>query len=129
MATIMTLLSAVLPESMRPEALRYTAAWIRDSLDPVIAREGPEVMWPDDCLKLQELFQNLQIYPLDKSVMSATRIHNAVLEVAGKATRWPHRLADECDKVRPSLHNSHNGICLYRLTEVHSQCRASQVAL
>ncbi|KAF2120222.1 hypothetical protein BDV96DRAFT_566893 [Lophiotrema nucula] len=31
--------------------------------------------------------------------LRATGIHRAIMEVAGTATRWPGRLADECDKV------------------------------
>ncbi|KAF2104593.1 hypothetical protein NA57DRAFT_70799 [Rhizodiscina lignyota] len=87
------------PSMISPEALQNTASWIRDTLDPLIAREGPDIMWPDDCLALQELFQNLQFFPLSKNVIAVTRIHNAVREIAGKATRWPHRLADACDNV------------------------------
>lgn len=58
--------------------LRQLAAWIRDMLDPLIAREGPDI---------------------SATTLRATRIHRAIMEVAGKATRWPSRLADECDKV------------------------------
>jgi len=76
------------------------AAWIRDTLDPLIAREGPDIMHPDDVLTLHELFVALQHSPdISATTLRATRIHRAVMEVAGKATRRPGRLADECDKV------------------------------
>lgn len=80
--------------------LRQLAAWIRDTLDPLIAREGPNIMHPDDVLTLHKLFVALQHSPdISATTLRATRIHRAVMEVAGKATRWPGRLADECDKV------------------------------
>jgi hypothetical protein len=31
--------------------------------------------------------------------LRATGIHKAVMEVAGIATRWPGRLADDCDQI------------------------------
>ena len=54
----------------------------------------------DDVLTLHELFVALQHSPdILATTLRATRIHRAVMEVAGKATRWPGRLADECDNV------------------------------
>ncbi|ORY05925.1 hypothetical protein BCR34DRAFT_42403 [Clohesyomyces aquaticus] len=92
------------PPSPNPEIsrvrLRELASWIRDELDPVIARDGPEKLLPDDVLTLHEVFLALQhsqrITALD---LRATRIHKAVQEVSGKATRWPGRLADDCDRI------------------------------
>ncbi|KAF2715723.1 hypothetical protein K504DRAFT_33427 [Pleomassaria siparia CBS 279.74] len=80
--------------------LRQIAVWIRDELDPVIARDGPEILRADDVLMLHEMFYALRhsqtISALD---LRATGIHRAVMEVAGTATRWPGRLADDCDKI------------------------------
>ncbi|KAL1642974.1 hypothetical protein SLS58_005216 [Diplodia intermedia] len=85
--------------SFSKEVLRQRACWIRDDLDPRISRDGPECMQPDDVLTLHELFLGLQNVDLSISVLRYSRIHVAVLEVSGKATRWPKRLAEECDKV------------------------------
>ncbi|KAK8177750.1 hypothetical protein IWX90DRAFT_492879, partial [Phyllosticta citrichinensis] len=111
------------------EALRERASWIRDVLDPQIARDGPEVMSPDDVLTLHELFQALlDVEQLSLSVLRYSRIHMAVMDVCGKATRWPKKLAEGCDHVvdvwterfgrltdvRPRLCKSEgrlNGIC------------------
>ena len=80
--------------------LKQLTAWIRDDLDPVIAQEGPEILRPDDVLMLHDVFTSLRhssvITALD---LRATGIHRAIMEVAGTATRWPGRLADECDKI------------------------------
>jgi hypothetical protein len=80
------------------QSLRLVAAWIRDELDPVIAREGPEAMHPDDVLALHRLLQSLQRYQLIKSDIAFSRIHYALREIAGKSSRWPHGLADESDQ-------------------------------
>lgn len=88
-----------LTDVSRPR-LRHIAHWIRDELDPIIAREGPEVLRADDVLTLHDMFQALRtsttITALD---LRATGIHRAVMEVSGLATRWPGRLADSCDRI------------------------------
>lgn len=83
----------------RPK-LRQIAYWIRDELDPIIAREGPEHLRVDDVLILHDMFQTLctssSITALD---LRATGIHKAIMDVSGMATRWPGRLCDDCDKI------------------------------
>jgi hypothetical protein len=81
------------------ERLTAIAAWIRDHLDPRVAREGPEILHPDDVLLLLDVFTALQHVEISASTLRVTRIYKAILEVSGKATRWPGRLADECDKL------------------------------
>jgi hypothetical protein len=80
--------------------LKRIAKWIRDDLDLLIAREGPNVLHPDDVLTLHDTFVALQqatsITVLD---LRATGIHRAVQDVAGVATRWPGRLCDDCDVI------------------------------
>lgn len=74
--------------------------WIRDELDPVIAREGPEHLHPDDVLALHDLFRALRQSPdITAMDLRSTGIHKAILDISGIATRWPGRLADECDKI------------------------------
>ncbi|KAF2138130.1 uncharacterized protein K452DRAFT_321479 [Aplosporella prunicola CBS 121167] len=81
------------------EGLHKAASWIRDSLDPRIARGGPDVISSDEVLALHELFVGLRAVDLHVSVLRYSRIHAAILEVAGRATRWPSRLVEECDRV------------------------------
>lgn len=80
--------------------LKQLARWIRDDLDVLVAREGPDVLRPDDVVRLHEMFLTLRhatnITALD---LRATGIHKAVKDIAGTATRWPSRLLDDCDKV------------------------------
>ena len=80
--------------------LRQVSHWIRDELDPLVAREGPDQLRADDLLTLHDIFRSLiepsSITALD---LRATGIHRAVMEIAGIATRWPGRLADDCDKL------------------------------
>lgn len=79
--------------------LRLFASWIRDDLDVLVARDGPESLRADDLLRLNELFTRLQDASVTAPMLRSSRIHRAVIEIAGKATRWPGRLADECDKL------------------------------
>ncbi|KAF1923202.1 uncharacterized protein M421DRAFT_75904, partial [Didymella exigua CBS 183.55] len=82
------------------QKLKEFAHWIRDDLDILVAREGPDILRPDDVLTLHELFVALRhsttITALD---LRATGIHRAVKDIAGIATRWPRRLCDDCDKI------------------------------
>jgi hypothetical protein len=64
------------------------------------------------------------------AAMRFSRIHFAVLEISGKATRWPRRLADECDDIRRVWENAHGPLinirpCLYgpggRLWKISAQ--------
>ncbi|KAJ4308387.1 hypothetical protein N0V94_009375 [Neodidymelliopsis sp. IMI 364377] len=64
--------------------LKQLAHWIRDELDILVARNGPDVLRPDDVLTLHELFVTLRhsttITALD---LRATGIHKAVKDIAG----------------------------------------------
>jgi hypothetical protein len=87
------------PESLYVTNLRKMSAWIRDTLDPLMAREGPNELHPDDVLTLHNIFLNLQHHKISLATMQFSRIHLAVSDVCGKATRWPKKLADEADRV------------------------------
>jgi hypothetical protein len=80
--------------------LRQFSHWIRDELDPLVAREGPELLRADDVLVLHDIFQALKtssgVTALD---LRATGVHRAIMEISGIATRWPGRLADDCDEL------------------------------
>ncbi|KAF2816147.1 uncharacterized protein BDZ99DRAFT_542388 [Mytilinidion resinicola] len=99
---------ALLPSQLTPmtvtedlsiSRLTAIATWIRDHLDPRIAREGADILKSEDVLILHDIFIALQHTELSANTLRATRIHKAILEISGKATRWPGRLADECDKI------------------------------
>ncbi|KAG9376195.1 SAD SRA domain containing protein [Pyrenophora tritici-repentis] len=80
--------------------LKQIARWIRDELDLLVAREGPDILRPDDVVTLHETFIALrQAQNITVSDLRATGIHIAVRELAGVATRWPGRLCDDCDKI------------------------------
>ena len=93
------IMPTITPIDLSLKALTSRASWIRDVCDPRIARGGPVAMDPDDALTLHDLFKALQINPLSLATIRASRIHFAVLCVAGMATRWPAKLVDECDNV------------------------------
>lgn len=65
--------------------LGQLVTWIRDTLDPLIAREGPDIMHPDDVLTLYELFVALQHSPdISATTLRATRIHRAVMKLLAR---------------------------------------------
>lgn len=86
--------------SLSRSRLKALSIWVRDELDQLVAREGPNVLRPDDVLILHETFIALyhaaEITALD---LRATGIHRAVQDISGVATRWPSRLCDDCDKI------------------------------
>jgi hypothetical protein len=80
--------------------LSQTARWIRDELDLCVAREGPDILRPDDVLTLHETFIALRhAHNITISDLRATGIHKAIQDISGVATRWPGRLCDDCDKI------------------------------
>jgi hypothetical protein len=88
-----------IPSILSTTALRETASWIRDVLDPAVAREGCTQLQPDDVLTLHNLLIALRQYSVPLSTIRCSRIHLAVAEICGKATRWPAKLCDEADFV------------------------------
>lgn len=80
--------------------LRHLTTWIRDDLDLKVAREGPDVLRPDDVLILHETFLALP-YATHITAMDlrATGIYKAIQDISGVATRWPGQLCDDCDKI------------------------------
>jgi hypothetical protein len=92
-----------IPSILSSSALRETASWIRDVLDPAVAREGSGQLQPDDVLTLHNLLIALRQYSVPLSTIRYSRIHLAVSEICGKATRWPAKLCDEADLVVQEL--------------------------
>lgn len=75
------------------------ACWIRDVLDPLIAREGPDIMKSDDVMAVNDFLSYLQRQPLSLSAIRTTRLHCALFMIAGHGTRWPGRLIDKTDDI------------------------------
>jgi hypothetical protein len=101
--TVSTTTSQIAPQpqpDLSRSRLKQIARWIRDELDLRVARDGPDVLRPDDVLTLHETLVALQHdQNITLSVLRATGIHKAVQDIAGVATRWPGRLCDDCDKI------------------------------
>ncbi|KAL6705608.1 hypothetical protein ACN47E_006555 [Coniothyrium glycines] len=92
--------SKPLSDQLSRPNLKRMATWIRDELDVLVAREGPDILKPDDVLMLHETFIALrQAETISLTDLRATGIHRAVRDIAGVATRWPGRLCDDCDEI------------------------------
>jgi hypothetical protein len=93
-----------------PESLRSSAGWIRDELDPIVAREGPSSLEPDDVLTVHNLLVSIKSAPPMLQVISFSRIHLAIQAICGKATRWPTKLADEADRAMDAIEIRHGPV-------------------
>lgn len=51
------------PSLLDPESLRSSAGWIRDELDPIVAREGPSSLEPDDVVTVHNLLDSIKALP------------------------------------------------------------------
>ena len=78
------------------------ARWIRDELDPQIARTGEDALHADEYLTVDDFLRKLLVSSIRLEDIRSSRIHLAVLDIAGRATRWPSMLADQADKVKES---------------------------
>lgn len=72
---------------------------MRDVVDPLIAREGLAAINVEDALYLDQFFRKLLLMPLSKQDIRFTRLHLALLEVAGRSTRWPRGLIERAESV------------------------------
>ena len=93
-----------------PQSLKRYAGWIRDELDPIVAREGPSSLEPDDVLTVHNLLVSIKSSHLAPQVISFSRIHLAIEAICGKATRWPTKLADEADLAMESIESRHGPV-------------------
>ncbi|KAK5116458.1 hypothetical protein LTR62_008007 [Meristemomyces frigidus] len=85
--------------------LRRRARWIRDDLDPRVAREGADALHADELLKLDEFLRRLTLSDSSVDDIRISRIHIAILDIAGHGTRWPARLIDRCDELKAVWQN------------------------
>lgn len=82
------------PVPVNREYLRDRARWIRDELDPIIAREGPDSLHADNVITLFTFFEELRASTISLETIRYSRMHNALQEIAGRATRWPTKLIE-----------------------------------
>ncbi|KAF2726382.1 hypothetical protein K431DRAFT_213881 [Polychaeton citri CBS 116435] len=82
-----------------PDFLRQRASWIRNTLDPMVAREGPHAIGCDVLLELDELLRRLLDSKVSIEDIRYSRIHLAIQDIAGKATRWPCKVIERCDEL------------------------------
>ncbi|KJY01088.1 hypothetical protein TI39_contig303g00029 [Zymoseptoria brevis] len=88
------------PLAFSAEELRQQARWIRDILDPQVAREGHDALHSDEILTLDELLRKLASSDISLEDIRYSRIHLAIRDIAGRATRWPKKLVDRSDVLK-----------------------------
>lgn len=112
-----------------PEYLRRQARWIRDELDPQIAQDGRDALHSDDILRIDEFLRRLLNANISLEDLRYSRIHLAIKEIAGRATRWPDRLIERCEALKAAWEASygplkHIGILLYEPGgSLHGVCK------
>jgi hypothetical protein len=79
--------------------LKAKTSWTRDILDPLVAREGPEVLTLDQLLLITDMLQDLTWNPPDLFTIQASRIHKALMLIIGGATRWPEKIIEKCEAI------------------------------
>lgn len=79
--------------------LKNRASWIRDELDPLVAREGPGILRLDTVVTLFKFFEQLRTSHTTLEFLRDSRIHFALLDIAGRATRWPTKLIDKAEEI------------------------------
>ncbi|KAI4730620.1 hypothetical protein E4T49_01520 [Aureobasidium sp. EXF-10728] len=81
------------------EYLKGRVSWIRNELDPLVARDGPNTLRPDTVIILFKFFEQLRTSYLTLEAIRDSRVHLALIEISRRATRWPVRLIDEADEI------------------------------
>ncbi|KAL1296769.1 hypothetical protein AAFC00_000233 [Neodothiora populina] len=108
--TTWTTLDLAQPLFLDRDYLRKRASWIRDELDPLVAREGPDVLCPDIVLTLVTFFDELCRASIPTETLVYSRVPRALLEITGRATRWPGKLIDKVEHVIKHLEESHGSL-------------------
>src|ERR1700760_1321786 len=83
-----------------PDFLRQQVRWIRDDLDPQIARDGPDALHSEEILSLDEFLRRLLASKLSLEDIRWSRLHLAILCICGQATRWPRRLIEKAEALK-----------------------------
>ena len=84
-----------------PQNLTTKAHWIRNTLDLQIAHSGPEALAANDLLDLDSFLRDLlsQAPQISLETLRTTRIHLAVLDICGRATRWPLKVIERAEAI------------------------------
>jgi hypothetical protein len=84
-----------------PQHLAAQAHWIRNTLDLQIAQSGPEALSANDLPEIDAFLRSLLYYAggLSLATLRSSRIHLAVLDICGRATRWPLKVIERAEAV------------------------------
>jgi hypothetical protein len=84
-----------------PPYLRSQTHWIRNTLDLQIAQSGPEALTANDLLDIDSFLRGLLPHAseISTSTLRSTRIHLAVLDICGRATRWPLKVIERAEAI------------------------------
>ncbi|KAK3069756.1 hypothetical protein LTR53_011651 [Teratosphaeriaceae sp. CCFEE 6253] len=83
-----------------PDFLRRRTRWIRDELDPQVARHGHDALHADDILKLDKFLRQLLTAKISLEDIRSSRVHLAISEISGLGTRWSKRLIERSDALK-----------------------------
>lgn len=117
-----------------PDYLRAQSRWIRDELDPQVARDGPDALHSDDILRLDDFLRCLQDSDFDIRDIRFSRIHLAILDICGRATRWPTRIILRCNQLQTAWEAKYGplkkiGMLLYEPGgRLHDICKPEDVS-
>jgi hypothetical protein len=95
-----------------PQHLTSMAHWIRNTLDLQIAPSGPEAHSSNDLLDIDSFLRSLLSYAggLSLETLRSTRIHLAVLEICGRATRWPLKVIERAEAIGQVWENRYGAL-------------------
>ncbi|KAL1584640.1 hypothetical protein WHR41_06829 [Cladosporium halotolerans] len=81
--------------------LTSQAHWIRNTLDLQIAQSGPEALQANDLLDVDSFLRSLLSFASGVSLatLRSSRIHLAILDICGRATRWPLKVIERAEAV------------------------------
>ena len=84
-----------------PQHLTTHTHWIRNTLDLQIAHSGPEALAANDLLDLDSFLRGLlaQASQITLETLRTSRIHLAVLDICGRATRWPLKVIERAEAI------------------------------
>lgn len=83
------------------ELLAQQTHWIRNTLDPLVAHSGGEALSVNDVLTLDAFLRKLHLAShVSLADLRFSRIHLAIVEICGKATRWPEKLIERAEAVQ-----------------------------
>ncbi|KAF2148526.1 hypothetical protein K461DRAFT_248039, partial [Myriangium duriaei CBS 260.36] len=86
-------------DDLEPETLRKQARWIRDELDPMVSRHGPNSLKPDQVVMVFKFLELLRRSRVSIEHIRYSRLHMAISCISNTATRWPRLVIDEADKL------------------------------